>query len=202
MCSPFGSFPTPVVPDQMQIAELYEAYYFEIRRYLARFVAVPDAEDLTQAVFVKISKGLKDFRGESTPRTWLFRIATNTLRDFMRSKSRRATEVEVHISPAELERYDCSQNNENLVEKGALRREMNECISEFIRRLPENYGTVLILSDLEGYTNAEIAEILEISLDNVKIRLHRARARLNAELVKGCDFSYNSDNDLNCQRRC
>ena len=88
----------------MQFLDLYQAHYSEIRRYLARFVADMDAEDLAQTVFVKANKGLKDFRGDSTPRAWLYRIATNTLNDFIKSKSHRAREVEVRISPAELER--------------------------------------------------------------------------------------------------
>lgn len=185
----------------MQISDLYQAHYSEIQRYLARFVAEMDAEDLAQTVFVKADRGLEEFRGDSTPRVWLYRIAINTLNDFLKSKGCRAREAEVRISQAELERFDRSGHQEDLVEKDVLRREMNDCIVEFIHRLPESYATVLILNELEGYKNTEIAEILGISLDNVKIRLHRARARLQAELKEGCDFSYNCENELECQRR-
>lgn len=185
----------------MKFSDLYQEHYSEIRRYLARFVADMDAEDLAQSVFVKANKGLKEFRGDSTPRVWLYRIANNALKDFKKSKSQRAREAEVRISPAELDRCGRSGRQEGSVEKGVLRREMNDCIGEFIHRLPEDYATVLILSDLEGYKNSEISDVLGISLENVKIRLHRARARLRAELQEGCDFSYNCENELECQRR-
>jgi RNA polymerase sigma-70 factor (ECF subfamily) len=59
---------------------------------------------------------------------------------------------------------------------------------------------VLVLSELEGYSNPEIAAMLEISIDTVKIRLHRARARLKLELSRGCVFSHDKNNNLECQR--
>jgi len=60
---------------------------------------------------------------------------------------------------------------------------------------------VIVLNDLEGFANKEIAEILRISLDNVKIRLHRARARLKKALQDGCDFYYTEGNTLACDRK-
>ena len=65
---------------------------------------------------------------------------------------------------------------------------MNACIREFIERLPPNYKMVMVLSELEGFKNDEIAEILGLSLDTVKIRLHRAREKLRKELEAGCSF--------------
>jgi RNA polymerase sigma-70 factor (ECF subfamily) len=90
---------------------------------------------------------------------------------------------------------------ESLTEQDTIRNEMNTCIREFIQRLPESYSAVLVLSELEGYSNKEIAGILDISLEAVKIRLHRARVRLKVELSQGCQFSHNRDNVLECQRR-
>ncbi len=55
---------------------------------------------------------------------------------------------------------------------------MNECIRGLVNDLPENYRAVLVLGDLEGFTNAEIGDVLGMSLDTVKIRLHRARLQL------------------------
>jgi RNA polymerase sigma-70 factor (ECF subfamily) len=78
---------------------------------------------------------------------------------------------------------------------------MSECVREFVDRLPTDYRAVLILNDLEGFTNNEIAEILQISLDAAKIRLHRARARLKKELQSGCDFYHDDRSELACDRK-
>jgi len=185
----------------MQIEDLYQEHHASILRYLQRFVSDSQAEDLTQETFVKASNGLKDFRGEASPKTWLYRIATNTLRDYLRSKVHRHDEICDSISEQELERCGNSAHIEASIESGVIRTEMNACIKEFIHKLPENYSAVLVLSDLEGHSNQEIADILELTLGDVKIRLHRARARLKAELSKGCDFSHNKDAELECQRK-
>ncbi len=66
---------------------IYEEYHAKLFRYLARFVGEDDAEDLTQEVFVKIHKALDNFRGESKLSTWIYRIATNTATDRLRSPS-------------------------------------------------------------------------------------------------------------------
>jgi len=82
-----------------------------------------------------------------------------------------------------------------------IQKEMRECINEYIDRMPSDYKTVIVLSDLEGLANKEIAEILDISLDNVKIRLHRARTKLKAVLNEACDFYYTDQNALACDRK-
>ena len=67
--------------------------------------------------------------------------------------------------------------------------------------LPENYRNVLLLSDFEEFSNAEIAEILGLSIDTVKIRLHRARAYLKKELMCHCDLYHDENNELACNRK-
>jgi RNA polymerase sigma-70 factor (ECF subfamily) len=73
---------------------------------------------------------------------------------------------------------------------------MNDCIRDFVARLPENYRAVLVLSEFEGLKNAEISEILGITLDTVKIRLHRARKRLKEELETHCDPYWLVENEF------
>ena len=79
-----------------------------------------------------------------------------------------------------------------------IRSEMAGCIRAVINSLPENYRTVIALSDLEGFKDEEIADILEISLRAAKVRLHRARAKLRAELEKVCDFYRSEENEFSC----
>jgi RNA polymerase sigma-70 factor (ECF subfamily) len=74
---------------------------------------------------------------------------------------------------------------------------MQSCIREFVDRLPEDYRTIIILNELEGFTNRELADILQISLTATKIRLHRARAQLK----QGCDFYHDEQSELACDRK-
>jgi RNA polymerase sigma-70 factor, ECF subfamily len=86
-------------------------------------------------------------------------------------------------------------------EQTIIREEMSECVREFIDKLPPDYKTVILLSELEGFKNIEIADVLQISLNTVKIRLHRARAKLKEILNDGCDFYHNEQNALACDRK-
>jgi len=78
---------------------------------------------------------------------------------------------------------------------------MIECIRGYINQLPEDYRVVLLLSEEECFKNREIAEILQISLDNVKIRLHRAKEKLKEFLESNCEFYLNGQIDITCDRK-
>jgi RNA polymerase sigma-70 factor (ECF subfamily) len=71
--------------NEMDIEEIYRQFRPKIERYLGRLVGEADAADLTQTVFLKVGRGLKTFRGESSLATWIYRIATNVARDHARS---------------------------------------------------------------------------------------------------------------------
>jgi len=86
------------------------------------------------------------------------------------------------------------------IDQTVIRKEMSECVKEFIDRLPSDYKTVMLLSELEGFKNREIADILQVLLNTVKIRLHRARAMLKKELNDGCTFYHSEQNTLACDR--
>jgi len=183
--------------------EIYAEYHPMILRYLKRIVGPDDAEDLSQEVFGKINKGLDKFQGRSSLSTWIYRIATNTAID----KSRSATtkfegKHNAFDDDTSLESFDAPvAPAPPVTDQLVIRKEMNDCINEFIDNLPRDYKTVIVLSDLEGFANKEIAEVLGISLDNVKARLHRARARLKKALQDGCDFYYTEGNTLACDRK-
>jgi RNA polymerase sigma-70 factor, ECF subfamily len=86
--------------------------------------------------------------------------------------------------------------------EGAVKMEdLSRCVNEYIDNLPSDYKAVLVLRELEGLSNREIADILEISLDNVKIRLYRAMAKLRELLSDGCDFYHNEQDVFACDRK-
>jgi len=187
---------------ELEFHDVYNEYHDKLLRYLQRMVGKNDAEDVTQEVFVKIDKGLKEFKGQSSLSTWVYRIATNAALD--KIKSRTHNEEYRTAAPDETGNETenvCAEEQSLSAEREAIRNEMNECIREFVDKLPESYRTVIILSELKDLKNQEIAEILDISLDAVKIRLHRARIKLKEEFEAGCHFYYNEDNELSCDRK-
>ncbi len=183
---------------------VYREYYPKIVGYLRRLVGEAEAEDVAQETFVKASKALDGFRGDSSLSTWLYRIATNAAMDHLRKPASRRTPP----IPGGLPDDDSSVGDDRapgdsvpVLDTLLIRKDMNECIRGIVDGLPENYRTVLVLSDLEGMMNAEIAEVVGISLDTVKIRLHRARVRLRKELEAKCNFYRDERNELACDRK-
>ncbi len=186
--------------DSITFDAVYRDYYPRIKRYLARLISFDEAEDISQEVFLTISKSLDSFRGESSISTWIYRIATNAAMDRVRSPAYRAR---LSSAPEE-ESCDAQEAVETVAdpvpsaEQDAIRSEMAGCVQGLVAQLPDNYRAVLVLSETEGMKNSEIAEVLGISLETVKIRLHRARARLKEILEANCSFYHDPCNTLLC----
>ena len=189
----------------LDFQQIHEAFRSKIIRYLAGLAGIEYAEDLCQDVFVKVDKGLKDFRNEAQLSTWIYRIATNTYHDHVRGRTFKTQQQEM-LSPVEnmdaLEgRTSRLTDQPPIAEQGAIKKEMISCIRGYINQLPEDYRVVLLLSEEEGFKNREIAEILQISLDNVKIRLHRAKAKLKELLEGNCEFYLDDQSEIACDRK-
>jgi len=176
-----------------------------ILRYLTRMVGENEAEDLTQEVFTKINGALKAFRGESSLSTWIYQIATNVAMDRLRRPSvRHGDEKRLpieDITETEEEKDIWTGEQTASTEQRVIRDEMNGCVREIIKTLPETYRSVIVLSELEGFKDTEIADILGLSLQTAKIRLHRARTRLKKELKTACIFYRDERNEFACDRK-
>lgn len=179
---------------------IYKEFQPKIYRYLSNLTCENDALDLTQTVFLKISQSLDNFREESSLSTWIYRIATNTAHDYSGSSLAKQKGNE-HL-------FDDDSSIDNLPDAGFsgtdreyIRREMSACIRGVVDQLPENYRTVLLLSEFEELTNFEVAEILNISIDTVKIRLHRGRTALRKAMESQCSFYHDERNELMCDRK-
>jgi RNA polymerase sigma-70 factor (ECF subfamily) len=182
--------------------EVFTTYEKPIGAYVRQMVQNETiAEDLTQEVFLKVHRGLPGFKGDSKLSTWIYRIATNVCLDYFRSaahKSGKATaSLDDEVPPESSVLTDDSQP----VDQGLIKEEMSGCVREFVDQLPEDFRAVVVLHDLQGLKNREIAEILGCSLDTVKIRLHRARRKLEGALGKGCEFYRDENNVLRCDRK-
>ena len=200
---PLNAFGRSVMRNQSEFREIYQEFQPKIRQFLSRMLGDQAAEDIAQEVFAKVSRSLDSFKGRSSFSTWIYRIATNAALDKLRSPSfKRSSEHTTLEDSAGIEdRNVWTGQTEFAVDQEVVRKEMSECVREFVDRLPPDYSTVLILSELEGFKNREIADILNISLDNVKVRLHRARTSLKKELASGCTFYHNEEGTLACDRK-
>lgn len=178
---------------------VYRAFHPRILRYLARLIGPDEAEDVTQEVFVRISRSLNELRDESQLSTWIYRIATNAAIDRVRSaeyrSARRSSPMEGSCESGTVVAIESADVS---VEQQAIRKEMSGCVQRLVNRLPESYRTVLVLSDMEGLKDREISEVLGVTTEAAKIRLHRARAKLKKSLDAECSFYRDPRNTLLC----
>jgi len=141
-----------------------------------------DAAEALQDAFLSAYRGLKNFKAESTFSTWLYRIATNA--SLMKYRKRRDNHVSLEQSQSSNEDAETLQVPDWSTQpvKDLLDGELHEVMEESKKQLPEDLRTVFVLRDEEGLSNAEVAEILEITIAAVKSRLHRARILLRDRL--------------------
>lgn len=175
-------------------------YHQPIYSLVYRIVNDPaDAADTTQEVFLKVFRGMKRFNGESSLKTWLYRIAiheaSNQRRWWFRHKRKEST-----MTATEDENGNSHGLCDTLIDQGEsplellAHEEIRARVEEELRQVSEPYRTVVLLRDIEGLSYEEIAEVLQVSLGTVKSRLIRGRAALKGRLESfvrqlGSEFS-------------
>lgn len=183
--------------------EIYGTHLPGILRFLSRIVGEDEAEDVAQEVFLRVDRNLDRFRGDSSVGTWIYRIARNAALDRIRSRPARHDDVRGHPAhgPDEdpTDAMSLIPDEQASIERYLIGKEMNECIRGRVDNLPESYRSVLVLSEFAGMTNAEIASALGIGEGAVKIRLHRARARLREDLGNRCTVYRDDRDELACE---
>jgi RNA polymerase sigma-70 factor, ECF subfamily len=172
-------------------AWLIARYHQPIYSLLARTVQDRgDAADLTQEVFVKVFRGVGNFHGESTLRTWIYRIALREASNQRRWWSRhKQQEVPIEQEMTEGESSCPVRLKEMLVDPSespfdvAVHEENRTRVEAALAEVPEPFRTTLILRDIEGFVYEEVAEMQGVNLGTVKSRLVRGRACLKALLT-------------------
>ena len=146
--------------NQISFQAVYDEFHGKVRSHLGRLVGESLADDLAQEVFAKIHKGHDGFGGKSKLSTWVYRVATNAALDRLRSKAHRQDKQTSSLSDTddgsdmEISDGDLANDREALsADREAVRAEMTECIREFVDRLPPDYKTVIILSELKELKN-------------------------------------------------
>ena len=172
-------------------AWLIQRYHQPIYSLLARTVHDrSDAADLTQEVFVKVFRGVGSFHGESSLKTWIYRIAlheaSNQRRWWMRHKQQ---EIGIEQEMAENESGAPARLVDILVDPAespyemAVHAETRARVEVALEQVPEPFRTTLILRDIEGFVYEEVAEMQGVNLGTVKSRLVRGRLALKAILT-------------------
>ncbi len=177
----------------MELLEIYDQYYDRVRTFILKLVKDEWlAEDLIQETFARVQKNISSVRDPSKFSSWIFRIAYNLCQDSFKSQKKNNPDTD---------KPDNSPDPfmEMPVQKKLEQFQMGVCVQEQINLLPEQQRIVLILYDLLGFKHAEIADILEITRENAKVRLHRARKGLRSILEKKCAFEMDGRSVLVCE---
>jgi RNA polymerase sigma-70 factor (ECF subfamily) len=161
---------------------------------IARSLQDPaDAADITQEVFIKVFRSIRSFHGESSLRTWMYRIAlheaSNQRRWWKRHKKQELT-IDTPIGMGETDDGDdalclgatLADGNVSPLQQ-AEHSELKARVEDALRKLPEAFRTVVVLREMEGFSYEEIAEIVQVPAGTVKSRLTRGRAALKEILV-------------------
>ena len=147
-----------------------------------------DAADITQEVFLRLWKGIKDFRGDSSLSTWLYRVCANLCVDLARKRAAEAGAVSLDDDESlltELPDHSDSGRPETVLEKNEVARELQTCLG----MLSEEHRRIVTLRDVAGMSYADIAAALDLEEGTVKSRLARARAALRKILIQRGNIS-------------
>ncbi|MCR8981518.1 sigma-70 family RNA polymerase sigma factor [Brevibacillus laterosporus] len=139
------------------------------------------AEDITQEVFLKAFRGLHSFRGESNVKTWLYRIAINEAKKYLRSWSFRRIFSTFKKEEVFHNQYE---QTEQRVEETVIGKLTKAEMAERVMALSPSYRQIILLHYYEDFTVKEIAEVLEISAEAVRTKLYRARMSFKSLLEK------------------
>lgn len=174
--------------DESSFEEIVNRYSDRIYGFALRITRnTNDAEEVFQEVFLTLTKKLHTFRGDSKFSSWLYRVTVNTSYMYLRSQKKHENNISLeNYSPYDekgtlmgrIMYKDWSSRPDMII----FNKEAVIIIEKAINELPESYRTVFHLRDIEGLSNEEVANILEISIPAVKSRLHRARLFLRDKL--------------------
>ncbi len=178
----------------MDFWEIYDRHYARVRGYAASMLRDDSAsDDVVQETFLRAQAHLESVREPDKVAAWLFRVAHNLCMDSLRARRASRIDPAADIETARAARVEaCAQSD---LERG----EMSACVRAKVGELPETDRSIILLCDLAGLSQEEIAQVLGIGVGAVKVRLHRARKKLRAVLESACSFERDGRNVLVCE---
>lgn len=163
-------------------------------RYLVRDST--EAEDLVQETFVRAHQQLSTLRDAAALTGWLYQIATHVSIDRLRQRAR-TVHRQVDTPIEELAIAEARPSPFTIVQQA----EMSQCVQRYVADLTDAHKAVLLLHDVDGLTADEIAQLLQLPLTTVKMRLHRGRRQLEAALKNACAFEHDKRGVFVCEPR-
>jgi len=162
--------------DQAAFDMLFARYQVRILNLISRYVRDADeVRDVAQEAFIKAYRAIPRFRGDSQFYTWLYRIAINTAKNHLVSRSRRPPSSDVDIEDADY-RDDADMLRDSEDPESALARDqLQSTIHEALTQLPDDLRSALTLREFDGLSYEQIADILECPVGTVRSRIFRAR---------------------------
>jgi RNA polymerase sigma-70 factor, ECF subfamily len=155
------------------------AFLPKLRAFLGRRVSnQADAEDLAQEILLRVHQGARHLSDQTRITSWIWQIARNALIDYYRARDIRSAQAEI---PGDLAGADGGESLDAVVESW---------LEPTIRTLPEPYREALLLSEIQGLPQVDVAERLSISLSGAKSRVQRGRLKLRDALLTCCRFEF------------
>lgn len=156
-----------------------------IYNFALKLTAEPnDAEDLVQETIVKAFRFFSSYEKGTNAKAWLFRILKNSYINIYRKKSRQPNQVDYDEVEAYYETIRSEQKDTTDLEDLMYREMMDDDITKALADLPEDFRTVVLLCDIEGFTYEEIANMLDVPIGTIRSRLHRGRNLLRDQLTE------------------
>ncbi len=169
--------------DKLAFDLLVIKYQHKIVQLVNRYVKDPtEAQDVAQESFIKAYRALGNFRGDSAFYTWLYRIAINTAKNYLVSRSRRNFDYEVDIQDAEAIENAPQLQGMDTPERLLLNEEIIDTIRAAIDKLPEEMRTAIMLREFDGLSYEEIAAAMDCPVGTVRSRIFRAREAIDSKL--------------------
>lgn len=143
-----------------------------------------DAEDLVQDTIVKAYRFFSSYEKGTNAKAWLFRILKNSYINNYRKKSKQPNQVDYDEVSSFYETIRADRTDTSDLEDRMFRELIDDDISNALEELPEDFRTVVLLCDVEGFTYEEIANMLDVPIGTIRSRLHRGRNLLKAQLME------------------
>lgn len=191
----------PVPLDTGSTESRLAGYRPQVRRHIAAMVRDPaQVDDLTQDTYARALRHVDQLRDPQAALAWLYRIATNVTLDWVRARRPDPVPLDDEIvTPRSAD--DVAHRPGSLIGAALERAEMSECVRRYLQELSDDYRVAILLHDVHGLTNPEIARVVGCSLATAKIRVHRARRRLRETLADVCTFETDERGVLVCNPR-
>jgi len=163
-------------------------YQHRIFGLISRYVHDADeVQDVAQEAFIKAYRALPKFRGDSAFYTWLYRIAINTAKNYLVSRSRRPPGSDVEIEDAEYYASGGALHEIETPESALFGAELKQVVERAIKNLPEDLRTAVTLREFDGLSYEDIADIMDCPVGTVRSRIFRAREAIDGQVREQLD---------------